>query len=244
MNTEKEISQGISIEKSGFLKWLDNYWFHYKWPTIGIAFALIVVLICTIQSCSKEKEDITILYAGTYQMVAEDFNVVNNILDNTLPKDYDGNGKKSVVINRFQIYSKEQIEKITAETDAYGVHGFVDTNYNSSQYDAYSTYILTGESSVLLLDPWLYEALRDNGNGVLMKLEDVFDELPEKTVDGYGIRLGDTELYREYAGLRVLPADTVICLMRPIMGGKSYKEKNYIIEKEMFAALTGVKVKE
>ena len=117
MNTEKEISQGISIEKSGFLKWLDNYWFHYKWPTIGIAFALIVVLICTIQSCSKEKEDITILYAGTYQMVAEDFNVVNNILDNTLPKDYDGNGKKSVVINRFQIYSKEQIEKITQQIE-------------------------------------------------------------------------------------------------------------------------------
>ena len=75
------------------------------------------------------------------------------------------------------------------------------------------------------------------------KQADVFDGVPENNLDGYGITLGETELYGEYAALRALPSDTVVCLMRPIIGGKSNKEKNYQIEKEMYAAITGVTVK-
>ena len=242
MNGEKQYTEGISVEQNKFLKWFDNFWYHYKWPTIGIAFALVVLLVCTLQTCTKEKEDITILYAGPYLMNNEQYATVNNIMNNVLPEDYDGNGEKKVVISTYHIYSKEQIEKIEAETDELGHHGFIDTSYNVNQYDTYSNYLLTGESSVLLLDPWLYEALKDDGNGVLMTLSEVFEGLPEDIVDEYGIRLGDTELYGEYAALRVLPADTVICLMRPIIGGKSYKTENYTIEKEMYAALTGVEV--
>ena len=244
MNSEKEKTNGISVEQNSFLKRIDNFWFHYKWPVIGIAFAVVVFLVCFIQSCTKEDEDIIIVYAGPYQPVIEDFEVVNNIFDTVLPEDYDGNGEKNVAISRYQIYSNEQINKIIAETDESGKHGVFDRNYNTSQYDAYSSYILQGESSVLLLDPWLYESLKNNGNGVLMKLDEAFDNLPENTLGGYGITLGETSLYNEYAGMRVLPEDTVVCLLRPLMMGKSRKEENYKIEKEMFAAITGVNVSE
>ena len=243
MNGEKQHTEGISVNENKFLKWFDNYWFHYKWPTIGIAFALIVVLICTLQMCTKEKEDITILYAGPFTPSNEQSVVINDIFNNTLPKDYDGDGVKNVVINRYQIYSEEQIKEIMSSVDEFGVRGFVDRSVNADQYQTYNTYLLTGESSVLLLDPWLFEHLVNNGNGVLMPLADVFDGVPENNLDGYGITLGETELYGEYAALRALPSDTVVCLMRPIIGGKSNKEKNYQIEKEMYAAITGVTVK-
>ena len=239
MNRDKEKTEGISVEDSKFLKWLDNYWYHYKWMTIGIAFALIVFLICTLQICSRENEDITLLYAGPCLMSSDERQNVNSAFNAILPKDYDGSGEKKVTITSYLIYSREQIKEITAETDEYGVHGIVDTNYNSNQYNTYSNYLLTGESSVLLLDPWLYEALRDNGENVLMNLSEAFENIPEACVDGYGIRLGDTDIYNEYAVLKALPEDTVICLMRPLISGRSAKEANYIIEKEMFAALAG-----
>lgn len=239
MNKEKETTQGISVEDNEFLKWFDNYWYHHKWITIGVAFALIVVVICTFQTCSRSEGDIDILYAGPCLMNSEQYGNLSTIFGNVLPEDYNEDGEKNVVIHNYHIYSKEQIKEITAETDEYGVHGFVDTNYNSNQYDTYSNYILTGESSVLLLDPWLYEALRDNSQGVLMELSEVFEIIPESNLDGYGVRLGDTDIYQEYAALRVLPEDTVICLLRPLLSGKSAKESNYRIEKEMYAALTG-----
>ena len=239
MNRDKENTEGISIEDSKFLKWLDNYWYHYKWLTIGIAFALVVFLICTLQTCSRDNEDITVLYAGPCMLSSEEHQKVNAAFNAILPKDYDGDGQKMVTISSYFIYSKEQIQEITAETDEYGVHGFVDTTYNSNQYSTYSNYLLTGESSVLLLDPWLYEALRDNSENVLMKLSDAFSSVPESCEDGYGIRLCDTEAYNEYAVLKNLPEDTVVCLMRPLISGRSAKEENYQIEKEMFAALTG-----
>ena len=68
MKNEKQYTEGISVEENKFLKWFDNYWYHHKWLTIGIAFALVVVLVCTIQTCTKEKEDITVLYAGPYHL--------------------------------------------------------------------------------------------------------------------------------------------------------------------------------
>ena len=243
MKNEKQYTEGISIEENKFLKWFDNYWYHHKWLTIGIAFALVVILVCTIQTCTKEKEDITVLYAGPYHLNTEQYYAVSNILDGILPEDYDGDGAKNVLLSRYHIYSREQIEEITSTVDETGKNGFVDLNNNTNQYDAYSNYLLTGESSVLFLDPWLYKELRDNGNGVLMNLSEVFDDLPENVINDYGILLKDTEMYKEYAVIRDIPENTVICLLRPIIGGKSYKAENYEIEKAMFAAITGVEVK-
>ena len=31
--------------QSKVLRWLDNFWYHYKWPTIIIAFFLIVGIV-------------------------------------------------------------------------------------------------------------------------------------------------------------------------------------------------------
>ena len=39
---------------SKFLKWLDNYWYHYKWHTIIVAFFLIIGIISTVQIFNRE----------------------------------------------------------------------------------------------------------------------------------------------------------------------------------------------
>ena len=60
---EKE-QGGEIVYESKFTRWLDNFWYHYKWTTIIAVFALFVVLVCTLQMCNKDKNDVSVLSAG------------------------------------------------------------------------------------------------------------------------------------------------------------------------------------
>lgn len=241
----KEYTEGIKTEGNATVRRTSNFWYHYKWPVVGLLILALILGVCIAQSCSKEKEDIVVMYAGPCALSATQSSSLSNAFSVIMPNDFDKNGDKKASLNTFLIYSREQIEEIEAETDEYGRHATVDRSQNSSEMQRYETYIKTGESSVYLLDPSLYEVLKNDSNQPLQKLEDVLSETPVGALeDGYGIRLGDTKWYEEYEILRVLPEDTVICLARPYVMGKSSKEKAYAFEKEMFASLAGVSVKE
>ncbi len=43
-------------------KW-ENYWYHYKWLTIGLLFLLVLVIAFTVQALSRNEPDYTILIA-------------------------------------------------------------------------------------------------------------------------------------------------------------------------------------
>ncbi len=233
---DKQYTGGIAV-KGGFAAWFSNFWYHYKWVVIGVVVALVIVLVCTLQMCSKKKEDVVIVYAGPNYLSQTELANVAELFSKIMPRDFDGNGEKLAEMSTYQIYSAEQIARITEETDADGVHGYVDRNRNTSEYDTYYNYLLTGESSVCLLDPWLYEKLREADR--LQPLSAVLADATEGGEEQYGVRLGDTELYRQYAVLGVLPEDTVICLLKPYVVGKSSKAELYRYEIEMFAALVG-----
>ena len=237
MEEKKTYTEGISMEGGKFSKWLDNFWYHYKWPTIGIAFALIVFLICKVQACSKEEEDITLLYAGRVGLPESSSSALCDVLEAVMPADFDGNGTKMATLSHFEILSEEQIKQAEEITDAAGNREYViNRSYNSSEYNTYYRRLQTGESSVLLLDPWLYQALLEADR--LMPLSSVLQEVPQTALDGSGVRLGDTEWYWNYSAAQVLPEDTVICLLYPYVTGKSSKPELYQREKQMFAALT------
>ena len=45
------------------LKWLDNFWYHYKWPTIIAAFFIAVFAICIAQAVTRSEYDMYVRYA-------------------------------------------------------------------------------------------------------------------------------------------------------------------------------------
>lgn len=47
-----------------FKKWLDNFWYHYKWPVIIAAFFITISAVCISQMVSKEHYDMYIRYVG------------------------------------------------------------------------------------------------------------------------------------------------------------------------------------
>lgn len=234
-NGSKEYTEGISIKKGKFLSWLDNYWYHYKGVTIAVAFFLVVFAVCTLQMCTKEKNDLIVVYAGRDALTSEKKEDISRVLEAIMPEDYDGDGQKSAVVNSFYILSEDQIKEIKAETDENGDAPYVDNSFISSQYQEYGHYMQTGSASVLFLDPWLFESLRAGDR--LAKLEDVLGYVPDGAYDEYGVRLGDTALYRDYAVMKNMHEDTVICIHLPLFAGNSSDEDYYARETAMFRAL-------
>lgn len=238
---EKREERQIVLQ-GNFASRVENFWYHYKWPTIGILLAVIIVLVCTLQTCTKEKEDIVVLYAGRVSLSAQQTKDLARMMDGVLPGDYDKNGEKRAALSTYQILSETQIKEITDETDSEGRRGYVDRTRNTDQYTVYTNYLKTGESSVLLLDPWLYEQLKNEDR--LRPLSEVDASLAARTEDGYGVRLGDTALYQTFGVYQVLPEDTVICLMRPYVIGRSSKAEAYRFEVDTFLALVGESAEE
>ncbi len=233
-NGDKTYTEGIQV-KSKFVKWLDNYWYHYKWITIGVAFLLVVLIVGISQANAKRKEDVTLVYAGQYQLNVRETDAIRSVFNAVMPEDFDGNGEKYTGIVEYQIYSEEQIKKLEAETDEVGVHLDVNNQHNTTNYQNFYDYVKVGESAICLLAPWLYKEL--NGSGRLLPIATALGEGCGYDEDVNGVYLEDTELYKEYSALRVLPGDTVICFLRQPVLGKIANDENYQNEIEMLRAI-------
>lgn len=232
-----KIPAGEIKDKSEFLRWLDNFWYHYKIHTIIVLFALFVLIVCSFQMCTTNtNEDLTVLYAGRYLMTGEEQEGVRSVLNAVMPEDYDGQDGKYTEMITYHVLSEQQLKDMAAETDADGRPKYeVNRSYYTKEYESYNNMLMTGEFSVCMLDPWLYESLAKAGR--LKRLTDVLGTMPESTVGECGVRLGDTQLYQYYDALKVLPEDTVVCILTPYIFGATSDEDFYAQNVEMFRAM-------
>ena len=227
---EKKASNGEIVLDGKVIRRLDNFWYHYKWVTIGVVLAFVILFVCIFQTCSAEKKDIIVVYAGPQYLSVGESEQLTQVMNTVMPYDLDGNGEKYAVMNLYEIYSEEQMRAIN-EADG---DKRIDSSRNTSQYQTYQSYLQTGESCVYFLDPHLYESM---DKSFFCPLSESVGELSKGAIDEYAVRLGDTDLYAEYGVVRLLPEDTVICLMNPLVWGKNRKEDAYTLEKDMFRAI-------
>ena len=214
-------------ERGKVYKWLDNFWYHYKWHTIIISFLVIVVTVCTVQSLRTPKYDMKIVYAGSKNMEAQEAEAIQDLFNSILPEDTNDDGKVNIALNRYYILSEDQLK----EGD-----GKYDANRNSNDFSNFQSYLQTGDASIMLLEPWIYDSVPKDS---LCKLSELFgDNIPEGAIDEYGVRLGDLDIYNHFA-LKDLPEDTVVCLQMPLFHEKKLKsstQKLYEMEQSTFVA--------
>lgn len=232
---DKEYTEGIAIKSNKFLVWLDNFWYHYKWHTIATVFIVVVLGVCLIQCATTNKSEVVFTYAGPKEFVtAPDEKIsLNSALSNVIKEQYGAEANANV--NTFLIYSAEQIKEIESELDENKKPKYkVDTAFNTQEIAAFDEFSRSGASFILLLDPFMYQRLIDNsGNSErLVTLASVFGETPEGARDQYSVRLGDTQIYKDSPELRVLPADTVVCLHGKLI--LSTKQNEYDKQVEVF----------
>ena len=221
------------------LKWIENFWYHHKWTFIIVSFFVIVGIICTLQTCSKKEEDIKIAYAGPAYLTLEHSTNIESVLEFVMPEDFDKNGKKDASLLLYQTYSEEQIREIEAQTDAAGNAGYVDRNHSATNNKNFYQYIQTGDSAICLVDSSIYETLKTSNR--LLPVSEALGYNCERSADGYGIKLGDLDIYSAYGAMKVLPENTVLCILSPLVAGKTSKADMYECEKAMFRALVEFK---
>lgn len=230
--SDKYTESDIRI-KSKFLEKLDNFWFYYKIHTIIIAFAVLVFSVCIVQSCSRESEDVLVLYAGPVSFTPEVFELAKDELGSVVPSDYDGDGEKRAGLVSYNVMSEEQILSLESQLET-----VLNRSYFTEQYQIYSKYITSGECAVFLLDPWLYEAIVSQEVNILRPLSEVMATLPEYAIGEYGIRFSETALYKNSEYLSKLPEDTILCLSRPmVLSNGSGNKENYSNMTAMFVSM-------
>lgn len=203
---------------------LENFWYHYKIPTVIIAAAVVFLTVVGIQIASKENYDLYVLYAGPTN-VNETYST-GTAISKKMEKGFaeiSGDEQLKSAIQSF-VWVNDSLAAEYKKNDVY-----VNAGENRKTLQTVMDAVASGKSALMLLDRDLYDRIRDMG--ALEKLSDVLGYEPEGAIDEYGIRLSDTAFGRQYAGFNELPADTVLCVRNLQNGfsliGKSTGDKKW-----------------
>ena len=198
--------------QSPVLKWLDNFWYHYKWHTLIAIFFVVLISVSVAQMCKKNSYDIYIMYAGQHDVERKSETGVTEYetLLQGLTKvsdDFDGDGKVSVSFLPLFLPSNEEIKEITKED---GVE--VNTMVIKDNSEIFNTNIVYSNYYLCFLSKSLYETYRTISDvEIFVPLEGYVAGTEAELYAKDAILLSSTALGKS-AGFADFPPDTVICL--------------------------------
>ena len=230
--------------KGKFALWLENFWYYYKFHTIVVLFVLFVVTVCLVQCATKETGDLTVTFSGSYAFQGDERQNFIDVLNAIAPEDEKSGDKLSVSLSSYSIYTDEELRAMhtNSETGDFNASSYYAAKqYNLEQLDAFSTFIKTGESPVLFISSYAFA--EQHVDEVAAPLKDLYGEdLPASACSEFAVRLGDTDFYRYYAAVQVLPADTLVVLVKPYYMGATSNEEVYARYERLFRAIVDFKM--
>lgn len=220
MEEKHEAHEVKLTEQSRFWKWLDNFWFHYKWQTIGVL-AVVILLAVTLPQCGRGDDDsITVTFAGGYGMSASE----QATLKAAIAECADG---VILTLGQYSIFTEDEItqrntysDPVTGEDklDLAGKNS--DRGVNQDRIKTLQSYLMVGDCGIWIVSPYVYESF--------------FEGRIQITAD---CRLGDTAFYTENAGVHFLSADLRVILTRSVLG-ETAKDAEYEQIRQFYEALT------
>lgn len=239
-------TEKVEVPKQSFGKWLDNFWYHYKWHTIAVIFVIVVAIVCTVQLVGREDYDVLIAYAGSKDVSkkGEDGDVAEVVILETSLKDVvpdvDGNGEISVSLETFFWLSSAEIEALEAELAEKREEGGVveEINYGllTSNYQTVDSLILYSDYFLWFVSDDLYEYVKNaSDDSRFVDLGSMPDG--DSTAEFYGedtcaVYLKSTEFYK-MPGICDLPEDTLIVVRRLGVGTNKATKKAYEVALDM-----------
>jgi hypothetical protein len=195
--------------KPSFSSRVENFFYHYKWHTIAAVFALIVLVVISVQMCSKDDYDTYILYAGGHSVsrqegsdVAEYVKITSSL--ERVSEDFNKDGEINVTLLDIFAPTPEEQENMD---DSLG--GFTLDEVNTLEYELVSG----SEYYVCFLSEYNYNKYK-NYDGVAL-----FTPLAPYAggntslvyYDECAVYLSSTA-FSKLDGINALPPDTVVCL--------------------------------
>lgn len=202
----KEIElKGCTAEKAV------NFWFYHKWKVIIALFVVFVLLVACLQTCTSIEDDILVLYAGPCNIGASGVAGMGVALSDVLPRDFNGDGENHATLVGLNIFSPEQVAALAEAAKTDTNVSPVNTYVNQRELSSFDNLILTGEYSICLLDPWLYERVASSGG--FTKLADLLGTAPADAYSAYAVTFKNTAFAKAHAEeFQYLPDDTLLCI--------------------------------
>lgn len=234
---EEKLAGGEIVIRNRALAWLDNFWYHYKWHVIVIAFFVMVSAICFVQCGTKNKTDAIIAFAGSTSLRGEQYEPILDVFESLLPTE---DGEKRVFgWHGFSIYDEETLKQLYTDPDTDKLSQYAYNNakqVNTNNIKDFSTYVLTGDSAVWLVSEYIYQ-YQQLDQRVVPLAETFGGEIPEGAYDAYAIRLSETALYQYYDVLKVLPEDTLLVFPKALVIGASSNAETYAQYQTLYRAI-------
>lgn len=177
---------------------------HYKWYILIALFFVIFITVMTVQTCSRDEHDISIMYAGP-AVIADSQNAAIETALGKLAKDTDGDGKTEALFYDLIIMDRNEL---TAAYDKGHSTSSINEDTVQQAKDAFQLNLLSDDHFVLMLSPERYALMVENG--ALEKLDDIGITSGARYSE-YAVRLKDLDFARFYTAFSVLPDDTLVC---------------------------------
>ncbi len=176
-------------------KWLENFWYHYKWPFIIGVFFVVIAVVCFSQMATKESYDMYIRYVGDNEITREAYQDIKNSFERTK---LDANGDKKTAVAFDQVvYISDPDNVLINEMNALAK----DT---LSALVAQSYYIY-------LMDTAAYEVYSDYG--AFEELDKIFDtDMSDIAYDKCAVYFNQTEFYKNNPGMEWVDDDVILVL--------------------------------
>lgn len=205
------------------VSWLENFWYQHKWHAGLTLFVVVIALVLVWQIITYVRPDVYIMYTGPVAFVGSRYTELEEAITQVMD-DYNGDGEKAISFTDNTYLTEEQIEKKQEEAKAQNEEYIPDYSGLKASYSRFQTEMTAAKHMLCMLDPALYEQIRDMDG--FMPLSDIFGEdLPDCAADAYGIRLGDTAFYQYCPGVQIMPADTILAVRSKEAPGIEGNEK-------------------
>ena len=186
-------------EKMTFLQWIDNIWYHYKPQIIIGVFAILLISVALSQCAFRKKYDVFIYAAGSEGLTARAADRFMREMENEFA--VDANGDSDIVVDM-------KIEEFTMAVGPDGNAGVFNPEKQVSEIGSFQIELSQGDCVIYLLQKeFFYPNLK-----YFEPLQSALGYVPEKAINGKGIRLGDLEAYWTTDTLKYFPEDYIICL--------------------------------
>ncbi len=183
-------------------KFIDNYWYYYKWYVIGGLFLLFALVVAITSTATQEKYDASVIWAMHGYVEQPYLDAMAEELEKHCD-DLDGNGEVNV-----------RVILVTYTSDG----GMLNGDVELSMQQKLVTQLSVGEVYIVIADEVSYE-------GYMTKLgafENLEDDYPEnEKVDGYKYYLKDTTFAQNELLKEIIDEDTFM-----LMGSNELQKLN------------------
>ncbi len=180
---------------SKFLKWLDNYWYHYKWTTLVVTFFLVLGIILTVQLFEREDYDIYVMYVGNETIPDTQY---QDILDSlkAVSKDYNEDKKHLVNFSKTAFISDEENDLASP------INAIAKESLQNLLVQPYYIYLMSAAA---------YELYKDSG--VFLPISELVEDIPEEWMyDDTAVYFDKTTYANSFAGVDDLGGDTLLLI--------------------------------